>query len=174
MTTLQSISHTVAFSLDLDEILNNVIRLLKGLIWILLSKHLFAGGGYFIFGRPACVTPDTEIIYEIPIHSGVIGRTARKKETQFIHDVSTDSDFLPAAYEVRSEIAVPLIKDNKVLGVLNVESKGDALLTENDVNVFNTLAGSVAVAIDNARLHAEVKTHGYDGCSQWSPQPPRF
>jgi diguanylate cyclase (GGDEF)-like protein len=101
--------------------------------------------------------PDTEIIYEIPIHTGVIGRTARRKETQFIHDVSTDSDFLPASYEVSSEIAVPLIKDNKVLGVLNVESKGDAPLTENDVNVFNTLAGSVAVAIDNARLHADVK-----------------
>ena len=52
---------------------------------------------------------------------------------------------------------MPLIKDNNVLGVLNVESKGDVPLTENDVNVLNTLAGSVAVAIDNARLHAEVK-----------------
>ncbi len=63
----------------------------------------------------------------------------------------------PAAYEVKNEIAVPLLKDNNVLGVLNIESKGDVPLTENDVNVLNTLAGSVAVAIDNARLHAEVK-----------------
>ncbi len=39
--------------------------------------------------------PDTQIIYEIPINSGVIGRTARNKAIQFIHDVSTDSDFLP-------------------------------------------------------------------------------
>jgi diguanylate cyclase (GGDEF)-like protein len=156
MTTLQSISHTVASSLDLDEILNNVIQLLKDSfgysylsIYLLEEDILYLGAqlGY----------PDTEIIYEIPIHTGVIGRTARRKETQFIHDVSTDSDFLPASYEVSSEIAVPLIKDNKVLGVLNVESKGDAPLTENDVNVFNTLAGSVAVAIDNARLHADVK-----------------
>lgn len=156
MTTLQSISHAVTSSLDLDEILNNVIQLLKDSfgysylsIYLLEENVLYMGAqlGY----------PDTQIIHEIPINSGVIGRTARHKEIQFIHDVSTDADFLPAAYEVRNEIAVPLLKDNHVLGVLNVESKGDPPLTENDVNVLNTLAGSVAVAIDNARLHAEVK-----------------
>jgi diguanylate cyclase (GGDEF)-like protein len=156
MTTLQSISHAVTSSLDLDEILNNVIQLLKDSfgysylsIYLLEENALYMGAqlGY----------PDTEIIYEIPINSGVIGRTARNRETQFIHDVSLDSDFLPAAYEVQNEIAVPLLKDNHVLGVLNVESKGDPPLTENDVKVLNTLAGSVAVAIDNARLHAEVK-----------------
>jgi diguanylate cyclase (GGDEF)-like protein len=156
MTTLQSISHAVTSSLDLDEILNNVIQLLKDSfgytylsIYLLEEDVLYLGAqlGY----------PDTQVIYEIPLNAGVIGRTARNKETQFIRDVSTDSDFLPASYEVRNEIAVPLIKDNKVLGVLNVESKGEVPLTENDVNVLNTLAGSVAVAIDNARLHAEVK-----------------
>ena len=42
MTTLQSISHAVTSSLDLDEILNNVIQLLKDLVWLHLSKHLFA------------------------------------------------------------------------------------------------------------------------------------
>jgi diguanylate cyclase (GGDEF)-like protein len=156
MTTLQSISHAVTSSLDLDEILNNVIQLLKDSfgysylsIYLLEENALYMGAqlGY----------PDTQVIYEIPINSGVIGRTARNRETQFIHDVSLDSDFLPAAYEVQNEIAVPLLKDNHVLGVLNVESKGDPPLTENDVDVLNTLAGSVAVAIDNARLHAEVK-----------------
>jgi diguanylate cyclase (GGDEF)-like protein len=156
MTTLQSISHAVTSSLDLDEILNKVIQLLQDSfgytylsIYVLEENTLFLGAqiGY----------PDTQIIYEIPIDSGVIGRTARTKEIQFIRDISTDADFLPAAYEVKNEIAVPLLKDSNVLGVLNVESKGDVPLTENDVNVLNTLAGSVAVAIDNARLHAEVK-----------------
>ena len=56
-----------------------------------------------------------------PITAGVIGRTARTRETQFIRDVSTDPDFLRASYEVKSEIAVPLLKDENVLGVLNVE-----------------------------------------------------
>jgi diguanylate cyclase (GGDEF)-like protein len=156
MTTLQSISHTVTSSLDLDEILNNVIQLLKDSFgYSYLSIYLLEEGSLYMGAQLGY--PDTQIIYEIPITSGVIGRTARTKETQFVRDVSQDPDFLPASYEVKNEIAVPLIKDNNVLGVLNVESKGEIPLNENDVNLLNTLAGSVAVAIDNARLHAEVK-----------------
>ena len=156
MTTLQSISHTVTSSLDLDEILNNVIQLLKNSFgYSYLSIYLLEEGSLYMGAQLGY--PDTQIIYEIPVTSGVIGRTARTKETQFVRNVSQDSDFLPASYEVRNEIAVPLIKDNNVLGVLNVESKGEIPLNENDVNLLNTLAGSVAVAIDNARLHAEVK-----------------
>ena len=156
MTTLQSISHTVTSSLDLDEILNNVIQLLKDSFgYSYLSIYLLEEGSLYLGGQLGY--PDTQIIYEMPVTSGVIGRTARTKETQFVRDVSRDSDFLPASYEVKNEIAVPLIKDNNVLGVLNVESKGEIPLNENDVNLLNTLAGSVAVAIDNARLHAEVK-----------------
>ena len=41
--------------------------------------------------------------------------------------------------------------------MLNIESNGAWLLNENDANLLNALAGSVAIAIDNARLHAEVK-----------------
>jgi diguanylate cyclase (GGDEF)-like protein len=101
--------------------------------------------------------PESQLIREIPITAGVIGRTARSKEIQFIRDVDVDSDFLRASYQVKSEIAVPLLKDDNVLGVLNVESDSDTQLGENDVNLLKTLAGSVAVAIDNAHLHAEVK-----------------
>ena len=156
MTTLQSISNAVASSLELDEILDNVIRLLKDSFgYTYISIYLLDGNVLYLGAELGY--PDTMLIHEIPITSGVIGRTARTKKTQFIRDVSADSDFLQASYEVKNEIGVPLIKDNNVLGVLNVESKGDVPLTENDVNVLNTLAGSVAVAIDNARLHAEVK-----------------
>jgi len=156
MTALQSISHTVTSSLEINEILNNVIRLLRdsfGYTYVgvyLLDGdvlHLGAQIGY----------PDNMVISELPITSGVIGRTARTKETQFIRDVSADRDFIRASYEVKSEIAVPLLKDENVLGVLNVESKDEASLDENAVNFLKALAGSIAVAIDNARLHAEVK-----------------
>ncbi len=156
MTTLQSVSHAVASSLELDEILSNVIRLLKDSfgytyisVYLLEQDVLYLGAqlGY----------PDNMIIHEIPITTGVIGRTARSKQTQFIPDISSDPDFIRASYEVKSEISVPLLKDDNVLGVLNVEAKQDVPLDENDANLLNTLAGSVAVAIDNARLHAEVK-----------------
>ena len=156
MTALQSISHVITSSLDLNQILNNVIQLLRdsfGYTYIgvyLLDGdvlHLGAQLGY----------PEDMLIPEIPITAGVVGRTARLKQTQFLWDVTTDPDFLRGAYQVKSEIAVPMLKDDHVLGVLNVEAENSALLDEYDVNLLNALAGSIAVAIDNARLHAEVK-----------------
>jgi diguanylate cyclase (GGDEF)-like protein len=156
MTALQSISHAITSTLEVDEILNNVIRLLKdsfGYTYIglyLLDGEILRLGAQLGF-------PEDMLFYEIPITKGVMGRTARTKETQFVRNAATDPDFLRAAYEVKSEIAVPLMKDESVLGVLNVESGEGASLDENDVNVLRALAGSLAVAIDNARLHAEVK-----------------
>ncbi|HMB22336.1 MAG TPA: diguanylate cyclase [Anaerolineales bacterium] len=157
MTALQSVSHVVTSSLDINEILNNVIQLLRnsfGYTYIgvyLLDEDILRLGAQLGF-------PDDIHIHEIPVSSGVIGRTARLRETQFVRDVETDPDFLQASYEVKSEIAVPLLKDENVLGVLSVKSKEPGSLDENDVDLLSALAGSLAVAIDNARLHAEVRT----------------
>jgi diguanylate cyclase (GGDEF)-like protein len=156
MTTLQSISHTVASSLELDEILDNVIQLLKDSFgYTYLSIYLLDGDTLHLGAQLGY--PNETLIHEIPISMGVIGRTARSRQTQLVRDASADSDFLRGAYEVGSEIAVPLIKEGQVLGVLNIESNREGLLNENDAILLNALAGSVAIAIDNARLHAEVK-----------------
>jgi diguanylate cyclase (GGDEF)-like protein len=56
---------------------------------------------------------------------------------------------------VQSEITVPLLRDEHVLGVLNVESS--VQLGPYDMDLLNTLAGPVAIAIENARLHTELK-----------------
>jgi len=155
MTTLQSISQTVSSSLELDEILNNVLQLLKDSFGYTYDSIYLFDGDVLHMGAQLGY-PEDMLIPEISISQGVIGRTARTKATQLVRDVSLDTDFLRASYEVKSEIAVPLIKEGNVLGVLNVES-AHRLLNENDVNLLNALAGSVAIAIDNARLHAEVK-----------------
>ncbi|HEY9526306.1 MAG TPA: sensor domain-containing diguanylate cyclase [Anaerolineales bacterium] len=156
MTTLQSISHTVASSLELDEILDNVILLLKDSFgYTYLSIYLLDGDTLHLGAQLGY--PDETLIHEIPVSMGVIGRTARTRQTQLVRDALADSDFLRGAYEVRSEIAVPLLKEGQVLGVLNIESDREGILNENDAILLNALAGSVAIAIDNARLHAEVK-----------------
>jgi len=156
MTTLQSVSQVVIASLDLHEICRNVIELLQHTfgygyisIYLLEDETLRLGAelGY----------PPELIIHEISTSTGIIGRTVRTKKAQFIRDVTTDPAFLRAAYEVKSEICVPLLKKNNVLGVLNVESVENRPLTESDVNLLNALAAPLAIAIDNARLHAEVK-----------------
>jgi diguanylate cyclase (GGDEF)-like protein len=156
MTTLQSISHTVTSSLELNDILNNVIQLLKDSFgYTYLGIYLLDGDTLHLGAQLGY--PEDMLIPDIPITMGVVGRTARTRETQLIRDVEVDSDFLRGSYEVKSEVAVPLLREDTVLGVLNVESDSHRTLHESDVHLLNTLAGSVAIAIDNARLHAEVK-----------------
>ena len=156
MTTLQSVSQVVSSSLERDEILHNVVKLLKetfGYTYISIyllqddRLHLGAQVGY----------PEDMIIYDIPIISGISGRTVLTKQTQFIPDVSQDSSFLRASFEVKSEICVPLVKKDVVLGTLNIESASEKPLDENDLNVLSAIAGSITIAIDNAQLHAQVK-----------------
>ncbi len=157
MTILQSVSHTVTSSLELNEILHNVIELLKDSfgytnisIYLLENDVLRLGAqlGY----------PENMIIYQIPVIAGIGGRAIRTRETQFIPDVRQDPSFLRASQDIKSEICVPLLKKDNVFGILNVESNGDVVLNENDVHMLNAVAGPLAIAIDNARLHAEVKT----------------
>jgi diguanylate cyclase (GGDEF)-like protein len=157
MTILQSVSHAVMSSLELNEILHNVIELLQdSLGYSNISIYLLEDDVLRLSAQLGY--PEHMIIYQIPVIAGVGGRAIRTRETQFIPDVSIDSSFLRASQDIKSEICVPLLKKDNVLGILNVESNGDVPLTENDVNLLNALAGPLAIAIDNARLHAEVKT----------------
>jgi diguanylate cyclase (GGDEF)-like protein len=156
-TALQSISQTVSSSLELETIFQTVIQLLKDTFdYTYLSIYLLDGAILRLGAQVGY--PAEMIIYEIPVSSGVIGRTVVTQQTQFISDVNKDPDFLRASYEVESEICVPLLKEGAVLGVINIEAAPGRPLTENDVDLMTTLAGSVAIAIDNARLHAEVRS----------------
>jgi diguanylate cyclase (GGDEF)-like protein len=157
MTTLQSVSQMMSSSLERDEILQNVVRLLKenfGYTYIsvyLLQEdqlHLGAQVGY----------PEEFIIHDIPITSGITGRSVSTKQIQFVRDVTQDPSFLRASSEVKSEICIPLLKKGTVLGVLNVESASERPLDEDDLNLLSAIAGSITISIDNAQLHAQVKT----------------
>ena len=81
-----------------------------------------------------------------------MGRAVRTRQPQFVIDVEEDPDFLRASYEVESEICVPLLKDQAVLGTLNVKSTSHRPLTETDLNLLITFGNQVVAAIANASL----------------------
>jgi diguanylate cyclase (GGDEF)-like protein len=57
---------------------------------------------------------------------------------------------------VESEICIPLLKNDNLLGVLNIESNSNRPLTKKDIDLLTAFANPVALAIDNARLHAKI------------------
>jgi two-component system NtrC family sensor kinase len=59
--------------------------------------------------------------------------------------------------EARSVLCVPLVLREKTVGAIEVINKWGARFTEDDLTLLNSIAASVAIAIENARLYAEVK-----------------
>ncbi len=151
MTALQSVSQTVASSLDLDAVIHTVVHMLHDNFGY-RQVSLYQLHGEVLKLKAQVGYTDDLIISEIPISRGVSGRAVRTRQAQFVRDMSADPDFLRAMPEAHSEICVPLLKDRTVLGTLNVESGPEHPLTEGDVYLLTTLAGQVTVAIENARL----------------------
>jgi len=157
ITAVQSVSQTVSSSLELEQIFQTVVETLHTTFgYNFVSIYLLDGN---VLRLGAQIGYPLELIYrEIPITSGIVGRAVQSAKTEFIPDVRREPGFLRASSEVESEICVPLIKDGTVLGILNVESERGHLLTETDVSILTSFAGQVAVAIENARLHSQVKS----------------
>ena len=87
-----------------------------------------------------------------PFGSGVTGWVAAHKKTLRIGDVSQDTRYLEISPNTRSEMAVPLIFRNDILGVLNVESEQLNAYNDSDEEMLGTMAGSLAAVIANAHL----------------------
>ena len=85
---------------------------------------------------------------------GIVGYAAAQKTPRIALDVGLDAVFFnnPDLPMTRSEIALPLLVRNKVLGILDIQSDKPQAFSTDDIDVLETLANQVAVAIDNARL----------------------
>lgn len=93
----------------------------------------------------------------VPLGSGVTGWAAAHRRPLRVDDTAIDSRYIQASSNTRSELAVPLIYRNEVLGVLNVESEQPGAYTENDEEMLGTLGGSLAAVIANARLLEQIR-----------------
>jgi GAF domain-containing protein len=82
---------------------------------------------------------------------GIAGRAVLEKAPQLIDDVELDSDYFRFSPETKSELAVPLLTDdNRVLGVLNIESKKPAAFSKDDEQAIMALAKLVVATIQKA------------------------
>jgi len=93
----------------------------------------------------------------IPIGSGITGWVAAHRRPLRVKDVTEDPRYIQISPNTRSELAIPLIYRNELLGVLNVESEQMDAYTENDEEMLGTLGGSLAAIIANARLLEQIR-----------------
>ncbi|MDR3577899.1 MAG: histidine kinase N-terminal 7TM domain-containing protein [Anaerolineaceae bacterium] len=151
LKAIQSVSQVITSSLDLQRIFETVVEVLRNTFGYHYISIYRLEGDVLRFGAQYGY-PEELLPHDIPITQGIVGRTVRTRTAQFVPDVSSDADFLRSSYEVGQEICVPLIKGESILGILNIESGFQDLLTEDDLNLLLTFAQQVVVAIDHANL----------------------
>ncbi len=162
MRTLIEIGHEVTSILDLDRLLNHIAPLLDRVI-----DYDFLSAGLIDDARAEFVW-HVEVGYGVkktarasrsPVTTGIVGRAVRERSTQIVNDVLQDPDYYLTDdwrdMGQRSEIAVPLIYEDKVIGVVALESNRTHAFNEYHGRLLENIANYLSIAIVNARLYKE-------------------
>lgn len=90
----------------------------------------------------------------------IVAYTAAQKKPRIALDVGTDAVFFdnPDLPNTHSEMALPLMIQDRVLGVIDIQSDQPQAFSDDDIDVLQTLADQVAIAIENTRLLEEAQT----------------
>ena len=155
---LNEIAQELTSILNLDELLKRIAELLSRLIdYQMFSILLLDEGGEKLQHRFSQRFQERlHLNHDIPLGRGVVGSAAQAKEAILVPDVSKNSRYISVNPETKSELAVPLIYKEKVIGVLDLEHTRRGYFTEDHKRTLTTLAAQIAIAIENARLYEEI------------------
>ena len=165
---LRDISHKIRGTLDLDKILNLLLDLLANIIdydaagIFILSEDINHPGYHFSKQKIASMVQRG--FGNLPLESdamlmdakGIVGQTIKTGRSIILQDVTKDERYIPGRKETRSEITVPIIRDDKTIGALNVESDQLAAFETEDLEVLNFFAEASAISIEKALLHYQI------------------
>lgn len=87
---------------------------------------------------------------------GIVGAAATLKEPVLVPDVTVDPRYVMVNPETRSELAIPMMHQGKVIGVVDLESPIPNYFTEDHVQTLSILAANLAVSLENARLYEQL------------------
>jgi len=155
---LNEIARELTSILNLDEVLKRVGELLSRLIdYQMFSILLLDSAGEKLQHRFSLrFQENIQLKHDIPIGKGLVGYAAEQKQAVLVRDVKNDPRYIDTNPETRSELAVPLIYKDKVIGVLDLEHTRRGFFTEDHQRTITTLAAQIAIAIENARLYEEI------------------
>jgi phosphoserine phosphatase RsbU/P len=156
---LNEIARELTQILNLDQLLGRIAELVQKLIdYQMFSILLLDPTGRKLQHRFSLrFNENIHLKHEIPLGRGLVGSAAESKLAVLVPDVSKDPRYLQTNPETRSELAVPLIYKNKVIGVLDLEHTRRGFFTEEHKRTMTTLAAQIAIAIENARLYEEIE-----------------
>lgn len=158
LSLLDEIARQISSSLDRDQMIRNVLNATGVAIQADLTALglLNPNGDLHIIGQEY-VRGEWEK-YDIvrSTQVGVMGRVLREGESYVIEDNSKDAEYVQIGHQtMRSSLAVPMIMNDAVIGVLNLESKYASYFTDEHLEFAKSLAGHAVISIQNAQLLEE-------------------
>ena len=99
----------------------------------------------------------------LPAEAGVTGRVIKSKKPLLLKDVQKSRGVKPIIIDgsepTRSVLSVPLLTQERLIGVVSVQSRASDVYSGEDQVFMETLASEAAVAFENARLFKEIRSH---------------
>lgn len=163
ISTVLEISHLLNSILDPDQLLNKVVEIIQsrfGYPYVhLFTVHHFHQKIVFRAGSGAAILAEDKdsIVYDLNSPQGIIPWVARTGTVRLVNDVRKEPLYRQAKHfniQTRSELAIPLLFGDEVLGVLDIQSSKANAFHENDKAVLQALSASIAVTIRNANLYS--------------------
>lgn len=161
---LLDITNEISRSLDLDEVLNLVMDTLGSLLpydaaGIYLIEQSSDQKDPYIFKSK--VIRGYEISFELieprlRMGEGFLGSVAQSGKPIISPDVSKDERYFKARNRTRSEMVAPIISNERVIGVFDLESDHLNAYSEDDLSVLEMLSSHVAIIIEKVRLHEQM------------------
>ncbi|HWD99527.1 MAG TPA: GAF domain-containing protein [Bryobacteraceae bacterium] len=152
---LLDVAGVTSETLDLDQLLSSVASIVHRVVpYDLFAILLFNDKRKDLRIRYAAGHRE-EVVrnLSIALGDGIVGEAAQKREAILVPDVTRDTRYLLTSDIVNSELSVPMIARNRLVGVIDVQSSRKDAFTDYDRSLLRLIAARVAAAIDNAQLY---------------------
>jgi len=160
LRTLSRVSQEFSSILALDELLRKIAEILRKLANYDAFNVLMVDEERKVLRNRFSLRYDQRVeIDNIPLGSGITGAAVAAREPVRVADTIADPRYIASHPDIKSEIAVPLIHQDRVIGVIDLESERLGYFTEDHVRMVSLLAPQIAISIENARLYEKIASN---------------
>ena len=155
LTVLNEISRELTSILNVDQLFKRIGELLTRVIEYQMFSILMLNEQQSVLVHRFSLRyqENIHLKHDIPVGRGLVGYAVTEKTAVLAPDVSKDPRYIQLNPETRSELCVPLIYKERAIGVLDLEHTRRNYYNEDHVRTLTTLAGQIAIALENARLY---------------------
>jgi len=161
LSLLYEMSHELTSILDREELLRRIAERVKTLVNYQVFTVMLWNENERVLESVFSLRFEDALPsrLQMPLNQGITGIAAAEKRTIRVVDVRLDPRYLKcdSDVEVRSELVVPLLRQERLVGVLDMESTEPHAFTEEHERLLNILGSYIAVALENARLFEDAR-----------------